>query len=137
MRGSDNTALRLGPPQRVEAQRRPVMGGRSSGIHLLAQAKEHQVARAVRAETRNLHVIAQDVRILGYVVLLAGEKLLLVIEARAPGEIRADLEILALTVSDHVGGEHALRRIRIVRAPGGMDVMIAGPPAELGGIDPA
>ena len=95
------------------------------------------MAGAVRAEAGDFDVVAQQVRIARDFVVLAGEELLLVIEAGSPGEIAADLQVFAQAVADHVLGVHALGRIGIVGTAGRVDVMVAGPPAELRGIDPA
>ena len=92
---------------------------------------------AVRAEAADLDVVAEQVGELRNLVLVPGEELLLVIEARAPREIAADFQILAEAMAHHVLREHAFGGIRVVRATGGVNVMIAGPPAELRGIDPA
>ena len=98
--------------------------GIPAGIHLLLQSQETEVARLVRSETGYLHVIAQEIGILGDRVVLAGEKLLLIVETGSPGEIRADLQVFAEAVAHHVRGMHAFGRIAVVRASSGVDVMV-------------
>ena len=49
----------------------------------------------------------------------------------------ADLEVLAEDVAHHVGRMHSLGRVGVVGAAGGVDVVVAGDPAEPRGIDPA
>ena len=40
-------------------------------------------------------------------------------------------------MAEHVLRPHAFRRLHVVGAPRGVDVVVAGPPAEPGGVDPA
>src|SRR6267142_723515 len=91
----------------------------------------------MRSESGDFDVVAQDVWILRYFVILAGEELLLIVEAGPPGEIRADFQVFALNLADHIDGVHAFGVIRVVGTAGGVNVMIAGPPPRLGRIDPA
>src|SRR5262245_32332118 len=102
----------------------------------LLESEQAEVPRAMRAEARNLDVVAQQVGIARDFIVLAGEELNLVIEARTPGEIAAYLQIFTKAVADHVLGVDALRRIRVMGTAGGVDVMIARVPAKLRGIDP-
>ena len=111
--------------------------GVAAGIHLVLEAEEAEVAGAVRAEAGDLDVVTEEIGVPGDLVVLPGEELLLVIEARTPGQVAADLEILAEAVAHHVGRVHTLARLGVVGAAGGMDVMIAGPPAAQGRVDPA
>src|SRR5215213_8823392 len=67
---------------------------------------------------------------------LALEELLLVIPARAPREHTADIEIFAKNMAKHVGRLHAARGRGIVRASGGVNVMVAGKPAQPGWMNP-
>src|SRR3954462_234208 len=95
------------------------------------------MARLVRPKSGHLDFITQQIRILRDLVDFAGEESLLVIEARAPGEIAADLQVLAEAVPHHVGGVHAFGRVGVMRATGGVDVMVARPPAAQRRVDPA
>src|SRR5262249_14708505 len=135
--GADECALFLRPLERVEAECRPMRGGIATGIHLLAELEEAEMAALVRTEAADLHVVAEQKRILRGLVFGACEELLLIVEAGAPREIRADLEVFALAVARHVRCVHAHGRYRVVRAAGCVDVMIAAPPTQLGRIDPA
>lgn len=130
-------ALFFGPLEGVEAEGGPMMHGIAAGIHLLLEAKEAEMAGLMRAETGDFDVVAEDVGIFGFLVVLAGEKLFLVIEARAPGEVRADFEVFALAMAGHVGCVNAFSGFGVMGATGGVDVVIAGPPAHFRGIDPA
>src|SRR5215813_1879780 len=65
------------------------------------------------------------------------EVLFLIVVARPPGQNAADVERLAQNMPDHVLRHHALRGAFVMRAPGGMDVMIARIPAELRDINPS
>src|SRR5262245_52824384 len=89
------------------------------------------------AESGNFDIVPQQIRILGNWIVLAAEKLLLIIEAWPPGEIRTDFQIFAQAMADHVDSVHAFGWLHVMRAACRVNVMIAGPPAELGRIDPA
>src|SRR6185295_18374356 len=89
-----------------------------------------------RPKARYFHIVVQQVRSLGHLVVLAGEELLLIVESRTPGERRANLEIFTERVPHHVFRSHTLRWLGVVRAACGVNVVISRPPAELGGIDP-
>src|SRR3569832_156028 len=87
-------------------------------------------------ETGNFHVVTKQVRVAGAFIDGSGEELLLVIETRAPREIRADLEILASAMTDHVGRMNAFGGLGVVSATRGVNVVIPGPPTHERGIDP-
>src|ERR1051326_195795 len=129
-------ALSLGPAQRIQAECRPMILGVATGIDFLLQAQQAQVAGIVRAEARHFDVIAEQIRILGDFIHRAAKKLLLVIEAGAPREVRPNFQILTHAMAEHVRREHAFGRFDIMRATGGVNVMIPGPPAELRWVDP-
>src|SRR5688572_10209893 len=93
--------------------------------------------RLMRAEAGDFNVIAKQVRILGNLVILASEELLLIVEAWAPGQVGADFQVLAENLANHINRMHAFGRVGVMSAAGGVDVMIARPPARLGRIDPA
>ena len=105
-------------------------------IHLLLESQQAEMSTLMGPETRNFNIIAQEVRIDGNLVILAGKKLFLVIEARTPGKVRSDLEILSLNMSKHVGGMHPFSRIRIMSTACGMNVMIAAPITKKRGQSP-
>src|SRR4051794_12869199 len=73
----------------------------------------------------------------GNLVDVPGEKLFLIIKTGTPSEICATLEIFSETMAHHVRSVNAFARLRVMSATSGMDVVIAGPPAHLRGIDPA
>src|ERR1041384_1115382 len=87
-------------------------------------------------ETGDLNVVPQQVGILRNFIYRAAEKLLLKIKAWPPSQVRADFQILAFHLPNHVRGEHAFGRFLIMSAAGGMNMMIAGPPTHDGRIDP-
>ena len=91
----------------------------------------------MRPEARHLDVVAEEVRGPADVVGLAGEKSLLEIEARAPREAAADLEIFPHAVAEHVGRHHSLGGALVVGTAGGVDVVIPRPIAMARRIDPA
>src|SRR5688572_5792654 len=100
MRRTRHRALFLGPAERVQAERGPVLRGVAARIHLLLQAQEAEVSVAMRTEAGDLDVVAEQIRVLGDLVVRGAEKLLLIIKVRAPREIRANLQILAHRVAD-------------------------------------
>src|SRR5437870_8135685 len=95
------------------------------------------MTRLVRAKAGHLNIVPQQVRIFGDLVHRPAKELLLEIETGTPGEIAAHLEILAETLAHHIGREHAFGRFRVMRATCGVNVVIARPPAEFRGINPA
>src|SRR6266404_3362652 len=95
------------------------------------------MSRFMRSESGNFHVIPQQVRILRHAIDLAAEKLLLKIKAWSPSQIAAHFQIFAQAMAHHVRWRDPLRRLGIMSTARGMDVMISGPPAQFGRIDPA
>ena len=83
------------------------------------------MTRVVGPKPANLDIVAQQVRPATDRVVRSRKELLLVVEARAPGEISPNLEIFTQHVAHHVYGEDTLGRLFIVRTAGRMDVMIA------------
>src|ERR1700676_4715828 len=69
--------------------------------------------------------------------ILAAENLLLVVVAESPRQYCADIQFLAEDLAHHVLRLHTFRGILVVRAAGGMPVMVAGIPAVFRGVDPA
>ena len=65
------------------------------------------------------------------------EELPLEVVARAPGQVAADVQPFALDVQEHVVGEDALGRVRVVGAAGGVDVVVAAVEAVVHRVDPA
>src|SRR5438552_4507779 len=95
------------------------------------------MAGVVRAKAGDFDVITEQIGILRNFVHSAAEELLLIIEAWTPGEIRADLQVFAHAMADHVLGVDAFGRLDVMGATSGMDVMIARPPARFRWINPA
>jgi len=135
--GPGDRTLLLGPAQGVESERRPMVLGLTSVGDLVAELEQVQVAGEMRAEAADLDIIAHEIRIAADVVRPAGEELFLIVETRAPGQAAADLDVLAHGMAEHVLRTHALGRVFIVQAAGGMDVVVAAPVAMLVRIDPA
>src|SRR5580765_6585280 len=111
--------------------------GIASGINLFLQSKQDQVTRLMGAKAGNFNVIAKQVRILRHLVHRSAEKLLLIIKTWAPGQVRANLQVLTHAMANHVLGMDSFRGFDVVSAARRMDVMVSRPPAELGGIDPS
>ena len=137
MRRPRDRALFLRPAERVEAQRGPMQLGFAAGIHSVLEPEQTQMSGLMRTKAGDFDVITQQVRILRNLVVLAGEKLFLVIETRPPRQIAADFQVFAKAVANHVRRVDALGGIGVVRATRRVNVVIAGPPAELRWIDPA
>src|SRR6267154_2624551 len=91
----------------------------------------------MRTKTGDFNIVVQQVWILRNAVVLAGKEFLLEIEARSPGQITTNFEVLALTVAIHVSGEHAFGGLRVMRATGRVNVMVSGPPSQLRRIEPS
>src|ERR1700756_5250336 len=70
-------------------------------------------------------------------MVLATEKLFLIVVAGAPSKDRADVQLLALDLARHIIRLHAFGRILVMRAAGCMHMMIPGIPMVFRGIDPA
>src|SRR6185437_7356367 len=115
----------------------PIADELGSGIVLLAQPQQADVAAVTRWETGHFHVIAEEVVRRGQGVDLALEVAFLVIPARTPAQAAADVEILAENVAHHVLRRDAFGRAFVMRAASRVDVVIAGVPALGGGMDPA
>src|ERR1700738_4632630 len=90
-----------------------------------------------RWEPGNLQVIMHQPIRLREGMVPAAKKLLLVVVAGSPGQHRADIQFLAADLAHHVVRLHTFRGILVVRAPGGMYVMVARIPAVFRGVDPA
>ena len=104
---------------------------------LLPKPQQIQVPRRMRAEAGDFDVVPDQVWISAVGVELTGEESFLVIEARSPRQATPHLEILSHAVPQHVRGVHALRRIFIVRAAGGVDVVVARPITPARRVHPA
>src|SRR5262245_50920365 len=99
-----------------------------------------RAARGVRSdwtETGHLQVVVHPAIRLRQRIVLSREKLLLIVVAGSPGQYRADVERLAQDLAHHVFGQHAFRRVLIVRAPGRVDMVIAGKPTDARRVDPS
>ena len=84
----------------------------------------------VRPKTGYFDILAQQVRELGDGIILTSEKLFLIIKAGTPSEVRSNLQVFTETEAHHVRRVNAFGGIQIMRAAGGMYVMIAGPPSN-------
>ena len=131
-----NGALLLGPLEGVKSKGGPMLVGVATRIDLIAEPQQHEMPRSMRTEAGHLHVVAHGVGVGRALVGRPREELLLVVEARSPGQHAAYFEILALNVVEHVLREDALGRDCVVSAAGGVNVVIARPVAEQARIDP-
>ena len=89
------------------------------------------------AEAAHLHVVAQQRVRLAERMRGTAKEWPLMLEAVTPGEHAADVQAFALHLGKHVRGLHANGGGGVVRAAGGMNVMIAAVIAEVRRIDPA
>src|ERR1700674_1535062 len=90
-----------------------------------------------RWEPGNLQVVMHQPIRLREGMILAAEKLLLVVITGSPSQYCADIQFLAQDLAHHVIRLHSFRGILVVRAAGGMHVMVARIPAVFRGVDPA
>ena len=95
------------------------------------------MAGLMRAKARNLDVVAEQIGILGDDIVFTCKKLFLIVKTRPPSEVGADFEILAEAVSQHVRRVNPLGRVGVMGATGGVDMVIARPPAHQRRINPA
>src|SRR5262245_42866435 len=107
------------------------------GVVLILQTEQHEVSGVTGRETGHLQVVVHPAIRLRQWIVLAREKLLLIVVAGSPGQYRADVERLAQDLTHHILGQHAFRGVLIVRAAGCVDVMIAGKPADAWWVDPS
>src|ERR1700757_2760856 len=70
-------------------------------------------------------------------MIVPGEKLLLVVIIRTPGQYRTDVDALAANLTHHIVRQDSLSRILVVTATGGMDVVVSRIPAGHRRIDPS
>src|SRR4030095_5987199 len=99
-------------------------------IFLIFQAEQHEVSGVTGWKTGNLQVVVHPAIGLRQRIVLPGEELLLIVVAGPPGQNGADVERFTQDLTHHVFGQHAFRRILIVRAAGGVNVVVAGKPAQ-------
>src|SRR5437879_2782904 len=107
MSGSADCPLFLRPAKAVQAKRRPMRVRIAPGINLVLEPKQNEMAGVLRAEAGNFDVVTEQIRILRNFVHRAAEELFLIIEAWTPGEIRADLQVFAHAMANHVLGVDA------------------------------
>ena len=120
-----NCALRLAPAQNRQVPGGPVLDAFRAGIVLLGQPQQHQVAGVAGRESRNLEVVVHEFIALRERMVLAAEELLLVVVARTPGEHASHVEFLSQDLAHHVLGPDALGGVLVMRAAGGVDVVVA------------
>ena len=137
VREAHDGALSLSPLEHRQIPGRPLVDTSRTGIVVLLQSQQHQVAGVARRKPRHLDVVVHDSLRLRKLVVLAAEKLLLVIPGRTPRQHRADVEVLAQNLPDHVLRMYAFGRILVVRTAGSVDMVVARPPAVLRRIDPS
>src|SRR5205085_10857300 len=117
--------------------RRPFFEPLRAGVVLVLETEKDEMPGVARRESRNLEVVMNEPVRRGGRVVAAREELLLVVVPGAPGEDRADVEAFAAHLAAHVGRIHSNRRVLVMTAAGGVDVVIGGVPPEGGRIDPA
>ena len=115
----------------------PVFDALRAGIILVLQIQQHDVTRMAGGEAGNFQVVVHDPVGRGELVVGGGEVLLLMVVIGAPREDARDVQALSQNLADHVLGLDALGGVHVMRAAGGVNVMVAGVPAVLRGIDPA
>src|SRR4051812_39857783 len=70
-------------------------------------------------------------------MIVPGEELLLIIIIRTPRQYRADIDALAPNLTHHVIRQYSLRRILVVTATRGMNVVVSRIPTGHRRIDPS
>src|SRR5436305_11593447 len=93
--------------------------------------------RMARWKAGNLQVVMHQLVRLGLRIVLPGEKFLLVVVARSPGQHAAHVQSFALYLPGHIFRPHALCRVLVVRAARRAHVVITGIPPTVGGVDPS
>src|SRR5947208_3104029 len=94
------------------------------------------MSRLMRAEARDFNIVAQEVRVLRNFVHVSTKELLLKIEAWTPGQIATDFQIFPQAMAHHVRRRNTFGRPGVMGATGGVDMMVARPPTEFGGVYP-
>src|SRR5258708_19589787 len=89
-----------------------------------------------RREAGDFEVVVHEPVWLREGMILAAEKLLLVVVARSPRQHRPDIQFLALDLAHHVIWSHTFRGILVVRATRSMHMMVSGIPVIFRRIDP-
>src|SRR3954447_6634416 len=89
-----------------------------------------------RGKPRNLQVVVQEGLRPGERVAMTGEELFLMVIARRPIENTSDAQVFALHLSHHHRRIDALRWRYVMRATGGMNMVIARVPAEFCRMNP-
>src|SRR5262245_22319842 len=136
MSKADNRSLRFRPLENGKIPSRPVLDHLRARILLVFEPHQYQVAAMTRGEARNLNVIAHQVIGGRKLVDFALEELLLIVIARSPRKHRSDIESFAQNMTHHILWEDSLSRTFIMRAPGGVNMMIPRIPAKGSGINP-
>src|SRR5688572_12188440 len=95
------------------------------------------MAEGLRAKPADFQVVFEDRQRLAQVARLGLKELPLETEARPPSQDRADVEALAFDLTKHLFRGNPFRRHGIVRAAGGVNVVIAAVEAERSRVDPA
>src|SRR4051794_2398713 len=95
------------------------------------------MAGMLTGEAADLDVVPHDVVLRRKLVHCPFKELLLVVPARPPRKHAAHVEVLANDVPHHVGWRNTFGRRFVMRAAGGMHMMIARDPAEISQLDPA
>ena len=106
----DDGSLRPRPFQDRQIPRGPVPDAMGLRVVLIFQSEQHQVPRVAGRKPRYLEVVVHPAIGLRERVVLAGEKLLLVVITGPPREHRADIERLAAQI-DGVLGFHRRQRL--------------------------
>ena len=137
MREAHDAPLRLAPPEHREVPAWPLFDAGRAWVVVLLEPQQAEVAGVRRRKPRNLDVVPHQVIASRQRVDLAVEELLLGVPARAPGKNAADIQVFTQNVPPHVVGLDSFSRALIVSAAGGMDVVVAREPAQLGEMNPA
>ena len=95
------------------------------------------MSRVLRRKSGDLDVVPHDVILQRQPADVSFEELLLEIPARSPRQHATDVQVLAQDMSHHGLGGDALRRGFVMGATGGMHVMVARIPTQIGQLDPA
>src|SRR2546430_9045490 len=100
MREAGDRTLRLRPLQNRQIPRRPVLDAMRARVILVLEPEKNEVPRVARGKARHFEVVVHQAARLREPMILAGEELLLVVVAGTPGEDRAEVQCLALNLTD-------------------------------------
>ena len=139
MRIAGHCALGFGPPHDRRGPGGPPFdfGAVGTRIGLLFQVEQANVSQRLRTKTADFQIILHHAERSAQLVDGGREKTSLIIEARPPRQHASDVKSFTVHLHKHVLRSHSLGRIRVVRATGPVNVMVAAVKTVGHRIDPA